>query len=144
MSDALRGVCDVSGVPDNRALDRPRQFQRYGSNRRNDHAFYRSSKYSRARCENAFYCLCKIKHTPREKFVMYLIIFYVHVVVNRRFIIFQVILKFSLRLALSIYGGLCILCAIIACCLPIETKGRAMKVRNQWSSLIKPKTDRLV
>ena len=44
-------------------------------------------------------------------------------------VLLQVILKLSLRVALFIYGSVCMACALLSCFLPIETKGRELKVR---------------
>ena len=43
---------------------------------------------------------------------------------------FQVMLKESVHLAISIYGAICVFGAIASMMLPIETKGREMKVNR--------------
>ncbi|ESO01017.1 hypothetical protein HELRODRAFT_82229 [Helobdella robusta] len=47
----------------------------------------------------------------------------------------QVLMGFSLQLAIWLYGLLCILCAIVTYCLPIETRGREMPVSFAISKL---------
>lgn len=43
--------------------------------------------------------------------------------------VFQVLLKASAYLAISTYGVMSLIAAVAAVCLPIETKGREMKVK---------------
>ena len=60
--------------------------------------------------------------TYKKQFIFFKVLFYP-----------QVLLGYSLYLAIWFYGGLCFACALASFMLPIETKGRAMPVSQTFN-----------
>ena len=96
-----------TGVSDHLQINGSGKRKFYGSIWSHDHTFYCASMTHRAQ-KTYFCCLMSL---------------------TLLIVLLQVILKLSLRVALFIYGSVCMACALLSCFLPIETKGRELKVR---------------